>query len=190
MVHDEPTAAAVQRRLAQRARLVDVAGGLVLDAKGRRLAFASVADAAEVSLSTVTMHWASIDDLLGEIIARAGARHERAIVDASGDARLVAVLSAVREQLHEPVVKACIAQLMLPSGDAAARGLILRVSVFPIETFRSRVGAISASRYLQLMGPLFLCEFLNGAPASDSLLRELGKLWSSWLSQAPGKAYP
>ena len=160
----------------QRTRLhvLETARQMLAARSSEPFTFTTLAAHAQVSRRTLYTHWGSIEKVISDAVTLRAAEELADLGDLVPRERLRLFLESVRAGIGDPVTRVALASLMNQSShdEGAARSLT-EMATTRMEHFRATVGEIDENAYLQLVGPIFFAEFLNGRPASDELIDTL-----------------
>lgn len=138
------------------------------------LTFTSLASEAQVSRRTLYTHWGTIEKVISDAVTL---HSTEAVVDISHlppRERMTHFLEAVRRGIHEPVTAVALASLVnQATHDSKAGESLVAMGETRMDQFRASVAPITTDQYSQLVGPIFLAEFVNRAPASDELIAQI-----------------
>ncbi|WP_213816086.1 TetR/AcrR family transcriptional regulator [Glaciihabitans sp. dw_435] len=157
-----------------RLHVLETTRALLAERRSSPLSFSVIAEQAQVSRRTLYTHWGTVDKVISEAITSHPpvGLGDAATLPASD--RLRAFLRDIRSSISDAVTNAALASLMnLATHDDGASSSLKEMGQARIEQFRQSVAPITAEQYAQLVGPLFISQFMNGEPGSDALIDAL-----------------
>jgi AcrR family transcriptional regulator len=160
----------------QRTRLhvLKTAREMLGERSGEPLTLTSLATRAQVSRRTLYTHWGTIERVISDAVTVYENNDGLSPEGLSPRERLQVFLSTIRERLHDPVTNAALATLVHQAAqDDSAAEPLAALGAWPIERFDAFVAPATRDEYLEIVGPLFLSEFVMREPASDALLARL-----------------
>lgn len=157
-----------------RIHVLETARRLLSDTSTGPLTFTLLAKEAQVSRRTLYAHWGTVEKVISEAVTL---QHVEDATDTSAFStrqRLEHFLNGMRSGIHEPVASVALASLMHQAvREESAGESLVDMGDARIEQFREQVGPITSDQYAQLVGPIFISEFMMRTPASDELIQEL-----------------
>jgi AcrR family transcriptional regulator len=160
----------------QRTRLhvLNTAREMLGERSGEPLTLTSLATRAQVSRRTLYTHWGTIERVISDAVTLYETSDGLSPEGLSPRERLEIFLATLRERLHDPVTNAALATLIHEAAqDDSASEPLAALGAWPIQRFEASVAPVTEDQYLQIVGPLFLAEFVMREPASDALLAAL-----------------
>jgi AcrR family transcriptional regulator len=160
----------------QRTRLhvLNTAREMLGERSGEPLTLTSLATRAQVSRRTLYTHWGTIERVISDAVTLHENSDGLSPDGLSPRERLEIFLGTIRERLHDPVTNVALATLIHQAAqDDAAAEPLAALGAWPIDAFTDAVAPVTRDQYLQIVGPLFLSEFVMREPASDALLAKL-----------------
>jgi AcrR family transcriptional regulator len=157
-----------------RLHVLEIARQMLAARTSEPFTFTTLAAQAQVSRRTLYTHWGSIEKVISDAVTLRAAEE---LVDLSSlppRERLRRFLESVRSGIGDPVTRVALASLMnLSSHDTDAAQSLVEMAATRMDHFRTAVGEIDETVYLQLVGPIFFAEFLGTGPASGELIDAL-----------------
>ena len=160
-----------------RVHVLSVARDMLTEGSGEALTFSSLSERARVSRRTLYTHWGTVEQLIADAV---NVEHAEIVeTDPAGLSpreRLSTHLRAIRDGLAQPLTRVALATLIGQAPvDAKAAESLAAMNASRLQHFREFVGPVTQDHYNQLVGPIFLAEFVVGVPASDEEVRTLAE---------------
>jgi AcrR family transcriptional regulator len=160
-----------------------VARDMLTEGSGEALTFSSLSERARVSRRTLYTHWGTVEQLIADAV---DVEHAKIVptdpAGLSARERLSTHLRGIRDGLMQPLTRVALASLIGQAPiDAKAAESLAGMNASRLQQFREFVGPVTQDQYNQLVGPLFLAEFVVGEPASDEQVHTIAEYGSTLL---------